>query len=183
MKSLNSVCFSVKCNVFVFHVFQVHGPRLVFYTIRNANEPQFVSQCPAAELQFCAGCKAPILEGYISTVKIQPTDVQSPGSPQPSTSSSSSGGNQPFSRYNTASSHHSSRSTPTQYYCSHSNYDHSHLSHLHTCIARSLSCELTPSNSVAFTSSNVWAIGTAFTLKDAQARGFQIGRASCRERV
>lgn len=63
-------------------------------------------------------------------------------------------------------------SAGTKYYCSHSNYDHSHLSHLQTCISRTLSCELSPSNSVAFTSSDIWVIGTAFSLKDSQARGF-----------
>lgn len=231
------------------HFCEVHGPRLVFYTIRNINEPQFVSQCP--DLKFCSGCKAPLLEGYISTVQtVQSTapDPPSPSrfprdgdhhhhqddqedSPLVSNSHSAPGG---FSsshrlRVSSSSQHLSSianttasggfvsrgtstnnctgvdcdtrgrdtscergrsssggggggaastsrsatePSAGTKYYCSHSNYDHSHLSHLQTCISRTLSCELSPSNSVAFTSSDIWVIGTAFSLKDSQARGF-----------
>ncbi|CAG7734845.1 unnamed protein product [Allacma fusca] len=187
------------------HFCEVHGPRLVFYTIRNNNEPQFVSQCP--DLKFCSGCKAPLLEGYISTVQTvhsTPTQTPSesplevsggPGGPANHLSSSSSGQSvrtAPFqssaSRRRTSSNvviddgigstspaTATSTTNPagaTKYYCSHSNYDHSHLSHLHTCIARTLSCELSPSNSVAFTSSEIWVIGTAFSLKDSQARGF-----------
>lgn len=261
------------------HFCEVHGPRLVFYTIRNINEPQFVSQCP--DLKFCSGCKAPLLEGYISTVQTVQSTAPDPPSPsravsrdgdrhsqhhhhshhqhqvdddddhdgdddspivtnshsapggfsssrslKPSSSSqhltsiastTASGGY--VSRgtstnnctgidcdTNTISSrdrersgggtstghrdHHQHRegappsstgsrpatatepSAGTKYYCSHSNYDHSHLSHLQTCISRTLSCELSPSNSVAFTSSDIWVIGTAFSLKDSQARGF-----------
>ncbi|CAL8143845.1 unnamed protein product [Orchesella dallaii] len=199
------------------HFCEVHGPRLVFYTIRNINEPQFVSQCP--DLKFCSGCKAPLLEGYISTVQtVQSTAPDPPpppkqrpsdgdhedGSPvvinshsapsgfsgskglRASTSSqqlssiastSASGGfvSRGTSTNNCVGVTSSSTTAPsagTKYYCSHSNYDHSHLSHLQTCISRTLSCELSPSNSVAFTSSDIWVIGTAFSLKDSQARGF-----------
>jgi hypothetical protein len=234
------------------HFCEVHGPRLVFYTIRNVHEPQFVSQCP--DLKFCSGCKAPLLEGYISTVQtVHANSTSSPlaksGSAPTTTHQSGSGssskghhhpttnghcsttvvasssnnnkgllkvsassqtlsrgiyapipsqltngvgsgdsgessnsdiirvgtsrGTAPSSRPN---NHHpattTTTSTTTKYYCSHSNYDHSHLSHLHTCIARTLSCEVTPSNSVAFTSTDIWVIGTSFSLKDSQARGF-----------
>jgi len=189
------------------HFCEVHGPRLVFYTIRNINEPQFVSQCP--DLKFCSGCKAPLLEGYISTVQtVHTTPTQTPSPSSSSSSNSATRDTGPCglapkhqtttslhrfksSRNGTAhlDDHHFKRSstsspsisapstctTPggtTKYYCSHSNYDHSHLSHLHTCVARTLSCEISPSNSVAFTSSEIWAIGTAFSLKDSQARGF-----------
>src|SRR5947209_3440374 len=61
------------------HFCEVHGPRLVFYTIRNINEPQFVSQCP--DLKFCSGCKAPLLEGYISTVQTVHSTAPDPPSP------------------------------------------------------------------------------------------------------
>lgn len=264
------------------HFCEVHGPRLVFYTIRNINEPQFVSQCP--DLKFCSGCKAPLLEGYISTVQTVQSTAPDPPSPSRAVSRdgdrhsqhhhhhthrvdddddndeddspivtnshsapggfSSSKGLRPSSssqhltsianttasggyvsrgtstnncsvidcdtNTNTISTrdrersgggvgtssstghrdHHRDRegappsstsrtattatepSAGTKYYCSHSNYDHSHLSHLQTCISRTLSCELSPSNSVAFTSSDIWVIGTAFSLKDSQARGF-----------
>ena len=232
------------------HFCEVHGPRLVFYTIRNINEPQFVSQCP--DLKFCSGCKAPLLEGYISTVQtVHSTPTQTPSAESPSdicgidqlhppgpsnniigarlSSATIGGGSHIYSNISASSSGQSFRTTggsfggpsssvsiaagnhtsahssssrrrtssnvviddgggsrpspatnttttnpngATKYYCSHSNYDHSHLSHLHTCIARTLSCELSPSNSVAFTSSDIWVIGTAFSLKDSQARGF-----------
>jgi len=215
------------------HFCEVHGPRLVFYTIRNVHEPQFVSQCP--DLKFCSGCKAPLLEGYISTVQTvhENSTVQSaPLSPfsnggrssasasaplvgaaaknslgsssstsllnskglKVSTSSQtlSRGINEPIPSQNnleqasagssskedhrqagpSSSARTPSTTTTTRYYCSHSNYDHSHLSHLHTCIGRTLSCEVSPSNSVAFTSADIWVIGTSFSLKDSQARGF-----------
>lgn len=166
------------------HFCEVHGPRLVFYTIRNANEPQFISQCPSSDFKFCSGCKAPILEGYISTVQtVSPSTVQQQSSPSSSSPSSPSSSNSSTAALTSSTRHHHHQQHPhshsqqhqpttTQYYCSHSNYDHSHLNHLHTCISRTLSCELSPSNSVAFTSSGIWAIGTAFSLKDSQARGF-----------
>jgi len=170
------------------HFCEVHGPRLVFYTIRNINEPQFVSQCP--DFKFCSGCKAPVLEGYISTVQtVHSTPTPSPLSP---TAASSSAGtvhrssllavtpsSESFSQPNGASNSNchpheeiGRTCSTTKFYCSHSNYDHSHLSHLQTCIARTLTCEQGPSNSVAFTSSDIWVIGTSFSLKDSQARGF-----------